>query len=130
MRASRAAFGVRTRSVSDGIEHSSCALIGSLPLAVLVQRCASARKPRGLRVRTRSGSDGIEHSSCALIGSLPLAVLTQRCARTVELTRRREFIQSAILNSQSAIRCSPPLASNDLLDNIGGQITSWLEHNL
>src|SRR5438128_8444125 len=33
-------LGVRTRSGSDGIDHSSCALIGSLPLAVLTQRCA------------------------------------------------------------------------------------------
>src|SRR3989442_337367 len=36
----RAPVGVRTRSGSDGIIHSSCALIGSLPLAVLTQRCA------------------------------------------------------------------------------------------
>jgi hypothetical protein len=30
---------VRTRSGSDGIEHASCTLIGSLPLAVLRLRC-------------------------------------------------------------------------------------------
>ena len=31
---------VRTPSGSDGIIHSTCVLIGSLPLAVLTQRCA------------------------------------------------------------------------------------------
>ena len=31
---------VRTRSGSDGIIHSSCALIGSLPLPVLTKRSA------------------------------------------------------------------------------------------
>src|SRR5437870_13831059 len=84
---------VRTRSGSYGIEHSSCALIGTLALAVLTTSEFTQRKPVTFDtrcVRTRSGSDGIEHSSCALIGSLPLAVLTQRSARTFELTRRRE----------------------------------------
>ena len=31
-------LGVRTRSGSDGIDHPRCALIGSLPLAVLTHR--------------------------------------------------------------------------------------------
>ncbi len=92
---------VRTRSGSDGIDQSSCALIRSLPLAVLTRaRDVSTRAARvgclyGLRlllmdaypamnrwavsgrplresVRTRSGSDGIDQSRCTLIRSLPL----------------------------------------------------------
>src|SRR6266404_4954759 len=38
MRSGRTAgLGVRTRSGSDGIDHASCALIRSLPLAVLTR---------------------------------------------------------------------------------------------